>query len=160
MNEEVEETVLDTSGNDPAPVVDSAPVDTPAPSVTEEQETPAQPVEVISVDELLDRLTNTGDAGEEGGETGEAPEETVELEENTEDGDLSDEPVTVVESDPSDADTALELLETIQKDVSPHPFLTTDFADYTVVEGLLLMVLLLAVISLCVKMLKEGFSWL
>lgn len=160
MNEEVEETVLDTSGNDPAPVVDSAPVDTPAPSVTEEQETPAQPVEVISVDELLDRLTDTGDAGEEGGETGEVPDETVELEENTEDGDLSDEPVTVVESGPSDADTALELLETIQKDVSPHPFLTTDFADYTVVEGLLLMALLLAVISLCVKMLKEGFSWL
>lgn len=162
MNEEMESTVLDTSGNGPASVVDSTPVDTPAPMVTEipAEDTPAQSMEVISVDELLGRLTGTGDAGEEGGETGEAPEEAVEPEENTEDGDLSGESVEVAASGPSDADTALELLETIQKDVSPHPFLTTDFADYTVTEGLLLMALLLAVISLCVKMLKEGFAWL
>lgn len=163
MNEEMESTVLDTSWDAPAPVVDSAPVD-PAPAVTEppEPETPAQPVEVVSVDELLDRLTNTG----EDSETGEAPEEGAEpedgmdTEEDTETGDVPGDPVEVAETGPSDADTALELLEVIQKDVSPHPFLTTGFTDYTVTEGLLLMALLLAVISLCVKMLKEGFSWL
>ncbi len=41
-----------------------------------------------------------------------------------------------------------------------HPFLTTPFEDYTVVEGLLLLILLLFFISGCIKMLKEGFSWL
>lgn len=162
MNEEMESTVLDTSWDAPAPVVDSAPVDTPASSVTEDPETPAQPVEVVSVDELLDRLTNTG----EDSETGEAPEEGAEpedgmdTEEDTEVGDVPGDPVEVAETGPSDADTALELLEVIQKDVSPHPFLTTGFTDYTVTEGLLLLALLLAVISLCVKLLKEGFSWL
>lgn len=166
MNEEVEETVLDASGNDPAPVVDSAPVDTSAPSVTEEQETSSQPVEVISVDELLDRLTNTGNAGEDDSETGEvsdglsAPEEGIAAEEGTETGGTGSAVEYEEYTGPSNSDKALELLEVIQKDVSPHPFLTTDFADYTVTEGLLLMALLLAVIFLCVKMLKEGFSWL
>ena len=57
------------------------------------------------------------------------------------------------------ADEMPVLLESVQQDVE-HPFLTTDFADYTVTEGLLLLCLLLSVIFLCAKMLKEGFSWL
>lgn len=60
----------------------------------------------------------------------------------------------------SGTDEALQLLETIQQDVEPHPFLTTNFEDYTVTEGILLLALLLAFISICFKMLKEGFSWL
>ena len=41
-----------------------------------------------------------------------------------------------------------------------RPFLTTDFNDYTVTEGLLLLILVLAVVMICVKMLKGGFYWL
>lgn len=156
MDEEMESTVLDTSGNGPAPVVDSAPVDTSASSVTEEQTAPAQSMEVISVDELLGRLT----VGDEAEEHVPASEDEADTEESPEAGGTESTVEYEGYTAPSDADTALELLEIIQKDVSPHPFLATNFADYTVTEGLLLMALLLAVISLCVKMLKEGFSWL
>ena len=41
-----------------------------------------------------------------------------------------------------------------------RPFLTTSFEDYTVTEGLLLMILLLAVVVICVKLVKGGFYWL
>ena len=94
MNEEMESTILDTSGNDPAPVVDFAPLDPAPEEVTPrlEPETPEKPVEVVSVDELLDRLTDTE------GTTGEAEETTeagTELEENTETGEIPGEPVVV-----------------------------------------------------------------
>lgn len=56
-------------------------------------------------------------------------------------------------------DAVLLRLEAIETQVS-HPLLTTPFEDYTVTEGLLLLALVLAVISLCIRMLKEGFSWL
>lgn len=153
MNEEAENTVLDTSGDDPASVVDRVPVDA-SPAVTAETEpdpepeAPAQSIEVISVDEMLDRLA----AGEESADA--AEEDAEPAEDVVEDESVSEEPAIE-----TDSGAALELLEAVQQDVD-HPFLTTDFADYTVTEGLLLMVLLLAVISLCVKMLKEGFSWL
>lgn len=159
MNEEAESTVLDTAGNDSAPVVDFTPLD-PVPSVTPEPEpeTPSKPVEVVSVDELIDRLTADGETG--GEESGETLDESTELTDGTETEETGPTVEIAEETGPSNSDKALELLETIQKDVSPHPFLTTDFADYTVTEGLLLMALLLAVICLCIKMLKEGFSWL
>ena len=164
MNEEAESTVLDTAGDAASPVVDSAPVDTspsvedapaPEPDTAPETDDGSPSMEVISVDDLLGRLT----AGEEAGgeETSETPEGETGEEAREGTGEGTEIPE---ETGPSAADTALELLETIQKDVSPHPFLTTDFADYTVTEGLLLLALLLAVISLCIKMLKEGFSWL
>ena len=95
--------------------------------------------EVISVDELLDRLL-TEDMSEETPEPIDTP---------------PPEPVEVV-----GMDEALEHLETIQEDVTPHPFLSTSFEDYTVTEGLLLLLLLLAFLSFCIKLLKEGFSWL
>ena len=41
-----------------------------------------------------------------------------------------------------------------------HPALTTSFADYTVTEALLLLLLLFAFMSVCVRMLRGGFSWL
>lgn len=159
MNEEFETTTSVDSGNDPAPVVDFTPLD-PVPSVTPEPEpgTPSKPVEVISVDELIDRLTSDGETG--GEESGETPAEGAELTDGTETEETGPTVEIVEETGPSNSGKALELLETIQQDVSPHPFLTTDFADYTVTEGLLLMALLLAVICLCIKMLKEGFSWL
>ena len=42
----------------------------------------------------------------------------------------------------------------------PRPFLTTDFADYSVSEGLLLLLLLLAFISGTYNILRRAFSWL
>lgn len=60
-----------------------------------------------------------------------------------------------VSADPS------QTAETIETTAVPdHPFLTTDFSDYSVSEGLLLLLLLFAVISFCVKLLKGGFYWL
>ena len=41
-----------------------------------------------------------------------------------------------------------------------HPAMTTSFQDYTVTEGLLLLLLLGAFVAACARMLKEGFSWL
>lgn len=44
--------------------------------------------------------------------------------------------------------------------VLEHPFMTTSFQDYTVTEGLLLLLLLSIFIAACARMLKEGFAWL
>ena len=47
-------------------------------------------------------------------------------------------------------------------EVTPEsrPFMTTDFADYTVTEGLLLILVLLIFLQACAKLVKGGFSWL
>lgn len=50
-------------------------------------------------------------------------------------------------------------LDGIQQ-VMDHPLMTTSFRDYTVTEGLLLLLLLSAFIAACARMLKGGFSWL
>lgn len=44
--------------------------------------------------------------------------------------------------------------------IMDHPALTTPFAEYTVTEGLLLLLLLSAFIAACARMLRGGFSWL
>lgn len=41
-----------------------------------------------------------------------------------------------------------------------HPALTTPFADYTVTEALLLLLLLSVFISACARILRGGLSWL
>lgn len=41
-----------------------------------------------------------------------------------------------------------------------RPLMTTSFRDYTVTEGLLLLLLLGAFAAACARILKEGFSWL
>lgn len=151
MDEEMENTVLDDTGDGASPVVDSPAVDTPAAPVTEVQEAAEEasgdPMEVISVDDLLDRLTAAGEETETNEEEAAAEEDTS--------GEVLEE-----ETGPSASDTALELLEVVQVQTAPHPLLTTDFADYTVTEGLLLLALLAGFVSVCFKMLKEGFSWL
>lgn len=43
---------------------------------------------------------------------------------------------------------------------SDRPFLTTALNDYSVTEGLLLMILLVLFFSQCIKIIKEGFWWL
>lgn len=114
----------------------------------------ADPVQVVSVDELLERLTSSGEEPVE--ETEAEPEEPS----------LSDQYFASALEDTSSTDT-VELLREIKteladvkSELTPHDLLTTNFADYTVTEGLLLLALIYGVVSACVKMLKGGFSWL
>ena len=72
-----------------------------------------------------------------------------------------------IETDNSDSATSeeseQEYVESVQSSeyqVSLHPFMTTDFEDYTVTEGLLLVIVLLLVVRFVANILKEGFSWL
>lgn len=68
----------------------------------------------------------------------------------------------VVESGPTEIvgmDQVLEYLAGIESAVM-HPALETPFEEYTVTEGLLLLLLVLVIVSWCVKMIKGGFSWL
>lgn len=97
-------------------------------------------MQVISVEELLERLT------------AEAPEEEPTEEESEE--------ATPDDAEPSQADQAFQLLSEIREDVSSRPFLTTPFSEYTVTEGLLLLLALGVFARWLVKLLKEGFSWL
>lgn len=54
-----------------------------------------------------------------------------------------------------------ELIEVIAiEDPADHAFLTTDFAEYTVTEGLLLCILIVLIISSFARSIKEGFFWL
>lgn len=41
-----------------------------------------------------------------------------------------------------------------------RPFLTTSFEEYTVSEGLLLVIALLMVGKICIDLLRRGFYWL
>ena len=105
---------------------------------------PAQdldPMEVISVKELLGRLAEEQEA---------AAEEEAVPEEETE-----PEPLEV-----AGTEETIRLLETIQTQLTPHPFLTTPFEEYTVTEGLLLLLVLAAFAGCCIKLLRRGFSWL
>ncbi len=114
---------------------------TPDLSVTE------TPVEVVSVDELVDRLiSDTEEQTEQETQEPEPVEETVE-------------PVTPSAMEIVGMDQLLENVEMIQLTVD-HPALETPFEEYTVMEGLLLLLFVLVIISWCVKMIKGGFSWL
>ena len=124
----------------------------PADPAPEEPETaPSSGGEVVSVEELLDRLAqaerNTGDTLETPVEdTGTADDVPVYSETGG---------VIAIEG----MGQLLQRLETLEQTVD-HPMLTTPFQDYTVTEGLLLALLLSVFISACVKMLKGGFAWL
>ena len=72
---------------------------------------------------------------------------------------LQDQNFMSVLEDTSNADT-VQLLTEIKQEVMRHPALTTDFADYTVSEGLLLLLFLSVFGSWLVRLLKGGFSWL
>ena len=56
-------------------------------------------------------------------------------------------------------DGMMEDIDGVQK-VLDHPLMTTSFQDYTVTEGLLLLLLLSVFIAACARILKGGFSWL
>ena len=123
----------------PAPEPEPAPALPPEP----EPEAPAAPVEVITVDDLLDRITS-GDQSGEG--TGDGEEETPPQEEEETPlpgdsgeappaGEALEGPIEVV-----GMETVLKRLETLQG-VADHPMMEPPFEDYTVTEGLLLRLL-------------------
>ena len=116
---------------------------------------PANPLTVVSVDELIDRLVQSGQ--EEAEES--PPADADELpEEGDQTGDIS----TEVDTGPMEIkgmDKLLTYAETVQQTLD-HPALTTSFQDYTVTEGLLLLILLAAFAAACIRILKGGFSWL
>lgn len=58
------------------------------------------------------------------------------------------------------AELISDTIETVADVSQDRPFLTTSFEEYSVTEGLLLMLLILAVVMICVKMVKGGFYWL
>lgn len=71
--------------------------------------------------------------------------------------------INVTNFDDSNIVAALENILTElqeQRVENKHDFLTTNFADYSVTEGLLLMLLLSVVTNWIVRMLKGGFWWL
>lgn len=137
---DVVDTVPSDGGGSVAPVADT-PMDTPA------------PLEVVSVDELIDRLT-ASNTDETDGETDTQEEQAEEIEPS-----LSDQYFAAALENDSDREV-VELLTEIKQEVQRHPALTTNFEDYTVSEGLLLLLFLSVFGSWLVRLLKGGFSWL
>lgn len=62
-------------------------------------------------------------------------------------------------SAPADQEELQAHVENIETVVA-HPFFTTAFADYTVSEGISLLILLVLLLSFLIKCIKEAFSWL
>lgn len=118
----------------------------PAPEQTAAPEQTGEPMEVVSVDELLERLTADLET-EEPQETEPAPAE------------VSQEPVEPAVVQVEGMNQVLGHMEVIEAELV-HPALETPFEDYTVSEGLLLLLLVLLLLSWCVRMIKGGFSWL
>lgn len=142
----------------PAPEPDPEPIPEPEPAPDPEPTPdPAAPVEVVTVEDLLDRLT--GDSQGDG-ETEEPPQEGEDTPlpgdsgEAPPVGEALEGPIEVV-----GMETVLKRLETLQG-VADHPMMETPFEDYTVTEGLLLLLLLSVFLSVCAKLLKGGFAWL
>ena len=138
MIDEMENVISDPPLEDPAVVVDPEPDVVPEPSPEED---PAPAMEVVSVDELLERVAAADAAQTEGEDPAEGDPEEVTEEEVTE-----------------EPEVYTEVLEVVQDDT--HYFLTTDFADYTVTEGLLLVILIAMFLKWIGGAIKEGFYWL
>lgn len=138
------------SGPPPETAASEPVISQPAPAPDPE---PTQPVEVVSVDELVDRLTSETDTSQE-----ELAEEEVPADEDTSE-EIFSEPVYTGPLEIAGMDQLLRDLETVTVTVD-HSALDTPFEEYTVTEGLLLLLLVLVVASWCVKMIKGGFSWL
>ncbi len=136
-----------------------------SPSVTEElppEPAPAEtqpPVSVVPVQELVDLFSQAVQAG--------AQDETVPAADEPLPGEGGD--VVVEDVVPGLIGDAIDLLldirsgmknvESIERTVN-HPMLTTPFQDYTVTEGLLLLMLLCFFIKACMNMVRRAFSWL
>lgn len=154
-----EETVTATPSDNFPTISEPPPAQEPSPPPADppSEPEPVDPVTVVSVDELIDRLVQSTDTGEEEAN----PDEPV-PEEPTEEPGEGDTLLPEVDTGPMEIkgmDKLLTYAETIQQTLD-HPALTTSFQDYTVTEGLLLLILLAAFAAACIKILKGGFSWL
>lgn len=137
----------------------------PAPTLVPDPE-PADPVIVVSVDELIDRLLQGGQEGE-----GEREENPV-LDELPFDGStamLEEGGIGVEDVVPGLIGDVVDILQGICTGMEPvesiesvvnHPALTTPFQDYTVTEGLLLLLLMCFFLKACANMIRRAFSWL
>ena len=158
---ETEELVPEESAPEEDPGADEAPFS------EAESEEPA-PVEVISVEELLERLTASAEPEEgEAGEEASEPDEEADGENLPEEAEPEELPPPILEVTGQDGgpvvvqgmeDAALSL-EALQ-DTAIHPALTTPFEEYTVTEALLLLILLALFVSACARLLRGGFTWL
>lgn len=154
-----EETVIITPelSSDPAPASEPEPI-LPALDPTPD----APPVDVVSVDELIDRLVQSTQE-EEG--SGDAPEAlTAETDVIPDGGDVGvDDVVPGLIGDVVDIllgiRNGMKNVESIEHVVN-HPALTTPFQEYTVTEGLLLLLLLFFFLKACMDMIRRAFSWL
>lgn len=154
-----DETITTTPEPSPAPEPEPLP-ELPPPEPDPEPPSdpePADPLTVVSVDELIDRLVQSGQEEEE-------PEEAppADADELPEEGDQTGDIFMEVDTGPMEIkgmDKLLTYVETVQQTLD-HPALTTSFQDYTVTEGLLLLILLAAFAAACIKILKGGFQWL
>lgn len=158
MDEEVITTTPEPSpAPDPAPDPAPEPEPTPpAPDPASEPE-PADSVTVVSVDELIDRLVQSADPGEEAANPDEPVPEEPAVE--TGEGYMFFSEVDTGPMEIKGMDKLLTYVETIQQTLD-HPALTTSFQNYTVTEGLLLLILLAAFAAACIRILKGGFQWL
>lgn len=156
----------------PAPEAQSPAPEPEAPALIQpEPEEAPEPVEVISVDELLDRLAQSaqGEAPEEAPEEAEpAPEAEpgvavggIISADNPLDLTMEPAPLEIIGMDKLLTQTAaMQQLQTLIQQTLNHSMLTTSFADYTVTEGLLLLLLLFFFLKACADMLRRAFSWL
>lgn len=175
MDEEIIETTEETPENIPAeapapeePAPEAPPE--PAEEIPEPEPDPDPPpvVEVISVDDLLDRLTPEPQEPEpEPGplpepEPDQQPEEDNQGTEEATGGELPDffDGATVITDDaPLEVvgmDELLKRLKTLQE-TAEHPIMTTPFDDYTVTEGLLLLVFVLLLLDFFLNLLRRWF---
>lgn len=141
-----------------APVLPSTPESSPSePSVQEPEGTPSGN-EVISVSDLLDILTQ---AGEEGAEDAVAEEPAEEESAPSEDsGWAEDTPVYSTVGDGSISvegmQEVLQRLETLEA-AAVHPMMETPFEDYTVTEGLLLLVFVILLLDFFLNLIRRWF---
>lgn len=143
-----------TTTPEPSPAPDPAPAPEPVPAPAPES---SEPVNVVSVDELIDRLVQSGQEEEE-------PEDAppADADELPEEDDQTGGIFMEIDTGPMEIagmDKLLTYAETIQQTLD-HPALTTSFEAYTVTEGLLLLILLAAFAAACIRILKGGFQWL
>jgi len=118
----------------------------PAPAV------PSDPVEVISVEDLPDRLAGES---QEDGQTEEPPPEEEPMDYIPE-NDLA---AAQVDGGPIEVigmDKALKHLETIQG-IADHPMMETHFEEYTVTEGLLLLIFVIVALDFFLNFLRRWF---
>lgn len=62
-------------------------------------------------------------------------------------------------------DSGTEMVEVVETTIVEvvdldRPFMTTPFEEYSVLEGLLLLLVLITVIQMCIRIIKGGFWWL